>query len=119
MTKRTSFVIFSFLLAALFISLAHNKVSAANPNQTKTNSINIFNIQGGNANDTLDQNGNAILKPHQVRGNNIITLDASLNGRTAELPVGSIIFLRFPSGGHIVSISPEKGVVEGANGIYN
>lgn len=116
MTKRISFVIFSFLLVVLFVSLIHHTASAAS-NQTVTNST-TFTIRGGNGNDAFDANGYPILKPHQVRGINTITLDASLNGRTAELPVGTLIFLHFSKRGK-VSVNPNKGVVEGAKDKYH
>ncbi len=120
MIKRISFIVFSFFLSiALFSGFIHHKVLAVASNQTDTTSIFTFTIQGGNGNDLNDKNGQAILKSKQVRGYNIIALDASLHGRTAELPVGSLIFLHFPTGEHNISINPAKGVVEGAKGTYN
>src|SRR5436305_11184523 len=116
MIKRIRFVFFSILLVVLFVSLIHRTASAAS-NQTVSNSTTFF-IRGGNGNDAFDANGNPILKPHQVRGINIITLDASLKGRTAELPVGTLIFLHFSTPGQ-VSVNPNKGVVEGAKGKHH
>jgi len=117
MIKRIRFVFLSFLLVVLFVSLIHHTASAAS-SQTDITSTTTFTIRGGNGNDAYDANGNAILKPHQVRGANIITLDASLNGRTAELPVGTLLFLHFSTRGQ-VSVNPSKGVVEGAKGKHH
>lgn len=76
-----------------------------------------FYIIAGNKNDTFDQYGKAILKSHQVRRLNIITLDKYLNGSTVEVPIGTLIFLQF-SGGQI-NINPPRGIVEYAPGTYN
>jgi hypothetical protein len=78
-----------------------------------------FIIQAGNAKGTYDKNGNKILKAVQTGGVNILKLDELLNGRTAELPIGSIIFLHFPTGQHNITITPAKGIIEGAPGKYN
>jgi hypothetical protein len=72
----------------------------------------LFYFGGGNGNDA---NGKPILKAHQQQGYNVISLDASEDGRTAELPIGTVLFLYFPTGGHITSINP-RGVVEGIKG---
>src|SRR6266567_2553400 len=120
MIKRIGFfIVISFFLVALSINFLHHKVLAAVSNQSSTTSTATFTIQGGNGNDVYDASGNKILKPNQVRGYDIITLDASLNGRTAELPVGTLLFLRFPKGESKISITPAQGVVEGAKGIYH
>src|SRR6266446_1314711 len=118
MIKRIGLIIFSLSLFLLIGQLVHLKVSAATSSQTYTNSTTTFNIRGGNGNDLYDENGKAILRPNQVQGYSVITLDASLNGRTAELPVGTIVFLHFPKGENKVNINP-KGVVEGAKGKYH
>ncbi len=119
MIKRISLIIFSIVLLILVAQFAHHNVFAVASNPTTTTSTSTFTIRGGNLNDTYDQNGNKILKPNQSNGYNVITLDASLNGRTAELPVGSRIFLHFPAGKHNVTINPVKGVVETPQGIYH
>jgi hypothetical protein len=91
------------------------------PLQTQTAASNgsiTFTIRGGNRNDTYDASGKAILKPHKQQGYNFITLDASYGGGTAELPVGALIFLRYPMGLHKVVINPVKGVVEYPGAVY-
>jgi len=81
-----------------------------------------FFIKGGNGNDVYDAKGNKILKPNQLHGQNIIELDPSLNGRTAELPVGTKILVDLSGalyrGLYKVSINPKKGVVEFDEGTY-
>src|SRR6266700_364648 len=121
MRKRICFIaslVFLIVLFVLFTQPTHYRVLAAsNPNSTSSTTT--FTIRAGNANDTFDTNGKAILKPHQQQGYNVTTLDASLNGRTAELPVGKFIFLHFPKGSHETTINPAKGIVEYPGGRYN
>ena len=119
MIKRISCFVFSVLFFALVIQLSIPQKAAAASSQTQTSKTTTFTIQGGNANDTLDANGKPILKAHQVRGHNIIRLDASQDGRTAELPVGTRLSLHFPTGGSKISINPDKGIVENAQGKYH
>src|SRR6266487_2282484 len=119
MIKRIGLIIFSIVLLILVAQFAHHKALAVASNPTTISSTTTFTIRGGNLNDTYDQNGNKILKPNKSNGYNVITLDASLNGRTAELPVGTRIFLHFPAGKHNVTINPVKGVVETPQGIYH
>jgi hypothetical protein len=81
-----------------------------------------FFIKGGSGTDVYDAKMNKILKPTQFEGYNMISLDPSLNGRTAELPIGTKIFVDFTraltSGSYKVSINPEKGIVEFDEGLY-
>src|SRR6185369_10553217 len=46
-------------------------------------------------------------------------LDASESGRAVALPIGTLIFLRFPEGAIATTISPTKGVLEVPDGIYH
>src|SRR5260370_19224948 len=78
-----------------------------------------FYIHTGDLNDTLDANGKPILKPQYNSGINSIRLNASLNGRTAELPIGTYIALYFPHGRFTVSINPENGILKRIRGIYD
>ncbi len=75
-----------------------------------------FFIKGGSETNVYDTKGNKIVKPSQLHGQKIIELDPSLNGRTAELPVGTKILVDLSGaqyrGLYKVSINPEKGVVE-------
>jgi len=120
MIKRISLLVFSVLFLALIIQLLiPQKAVAASSNQTETNTTTIFTIRGGNLHDSSDANGKPILKPEHSG----IMLNASLNGRTAELPVGSKVVLWFPGGGYEISIKnppfPWKNVVDAAKGIYH
>src|SRR6266851_9664839 len=117
MIKRISYFVFSTLFIALIIQLIIPNKAAASI-QTETTTTTTFSIRGGDMNDVNDANGKAILKPHQVQGYNVIRLNAALNGRTAELPVGSLLFLYFPTGNSKFSINPDKGIVEEAEGTY-
>lgn len=122
MIKKLNFIIslvFLFVLTIFFGHSSNNKALAASPNPQYTSSTTSFTIRGGNNNDTYDANGKAILKPHQQQGYNVITLDASLNGGTAELPVGTFIFLHFPKGSSTVSANPSKGIIEYPGGKYH
>src|SRR3989442_12210081 len=110
MLKRISFIVLSFFLVAFSINFLQHKVLAVASSPTTITSTTTFSIRGGNGNDAYDANGKTILKPNQVQGHNVIILDASLNGRTAELPVGTLIFLHFPTGAHHFTIN--SGVVE-------
>jgi Peptidase A4 family/Concanavalin A-like lectin/glucanases superfamily len=119
MIKKISLFVFSVLFIVLltqFVTLKKATAAASNQTETKTTT---FNISGGNGNDANDANGKPILKANKTRGYNVIGLDASLNGRTAELPVGTLVFLHFPTGNSKISINPDKGIVEGAKGRYN
>src|SRR6266700_2440228 len=110
MIKRIGIVLSSLFLVVLIGQFIHHKVFAVTSQQTATNPSATFTIRGGNGNDAFDANGNAILKAHRTpSGINVIRLDASLNGRMAELPVGTKIFLYFPTGVHHFTISPAKG----------
>ena len=94
------------------------------PTQAAPNAIgDRFFINAGNARGWSHVNSNDILKPERVNGVNTITLNTSLLGRTADLPIGTIIFLKEPqgkqafvdSGGNI--IEPAKGVHNAPNGV--
>jgi hypothetical protein len=65
--------------------------------------------------ETPDANGQPILKPKHIRGIDVISFDASMNDRTAELPVGTKVFLHFPTGEPTISVTPNKGVLEVPN----
>jgi len=113
MIKRIGIVLSSLFLVVLIGLFIHHKALAVVSQQTDTNSSTTFTIRGGNGSDTNDANGNEILKAHKTpSGTNILRLDASLNGRTAELPVGTLIFLHFPNGAYSTTITPNIGVVE-------
>ena len=111
MIKRISLILLSLSLVVLIGTVIHHETLAVASIQTDTNST-TFTIRGGNLNDVNDENGKAILKPKIGRGVNFISLDSSLNGRTAELPVGTSMFLYFPGGVYKVTINPNKGIVE-------
>jgi len=111
MIKRISLILLSLSLVVLIGTVIHHETLAVASIQTDTNST-TFTIRGGNLNDVNDENGKAILKPKTGRGVNFISLDSSLNGRTAELPVGTSMFLYFPGGVYKVTINPNKGIVE-------
>jgi hypothetical protein len=59
-------------------------------------SVSLFHFSPFLALDALDANGKPVLKPGRINGVYAITLDDSLDGRTAELPIGTDIFLSFP-----------------------
>ena len=84
--------------------------------QSVINETTTINIQGGNGNDKYDVNGKEILQAKNNHGYNIIQLDEGSNKRTAELPVGTLIFLHFPTGEHHVSVSPDHVVLDWPHG---
>lgn len=116
MIKKIISIVLLSILVLFFFSASSNKSAIAN--QTDVNTTK-FNIRGSNENNLYDKNGKQILKPSQKGQYSVITLDPSLNERTAELPLGTIIFLYFPSGEYTVNISPDKGIVEKAKGKYH
>jgi len=71
-----------------------------------------FYIQGGNSNDKTDPEGHPIIHATIDSGVNVVELNPSLAGRTAELPVNTLIYLRFPQGSYNITITPNKDVVE-------
>lgn len=74
-----------------------------------------FFIKAGNNNDKTDLQGNPIIHASLDSGVNVVELNPSLDGRTAELPVNTLIYLRFPqtpSNSYNITITPNKGVVE-------
>jgi hypothetical protein len=95
MAKIVSQFIYSVIFIILVIPLIfpHQTAEAAS-NQADTITT-TFTIRGGNLNDASDANGKPILKPEQRYGINAIDLKPTLNGRTAELPVGTTILLDF------------------------
>ncbi|HSX09689.1 MAG TPA: hypothetical protein VLF93_06040 [Candidatus Saccharimonadales bacterium] len=95
-------------------------INAFASDSSQLNKITSTNITiiAGNKSDKYDSNGNLILHPSSIPGNKYITFDSSANGRTAELPVGTLISLSFPGGPSNVTITPSKGILERVEGKY-
>lgn len=120
MVKKITFF-FALLLffVILSVNFLHYKALAATQSQVSNTAVATFTVQGGNGNDAYDSSGNKILKSKLMRNINFITLDASMNGRTAELPVGTTIFLHFPKGVDNITINPAGGIIAKAPGTYD
>src|SRR5437899_771195 len=97
--------------------IAHANVDSSS--SSSDNDTVILTIKSGTGNNPNDANGKAILKPKQAGNYKIFEFDSTLNNRTADLPIGTLVFVNFPGEKHDVSISPNKGVVERAKGKYH
>lgn len=118
MLRRIGFLALLSLLVALFISFTYFRVPAIASTPKLVSSSSTFTILAGSTNHAYDQNGKPILKPARENGHSLIALNASLNRRTAELPVGTVIQLYFPKGASTFTVTPNRGVVEKPQGMY-
>jgi N-acetylneuraminic acid mutarotase len=112
--KKLGLFVFSFLCLLLVTPQLTFASSILPANETKT----IF-VQSNNPNNFIDKNGATVLNSQKSNGKDVFLFKPSINNRTANLPIGTLIFIYGSGMPSEMLVTPSKGVVEKPEGEYH